>query len=169
MVLIILSQLNTYLMRLSTKDIMTVSYFRNLHDNTYLGITQNVDFNHMDFTKFTVSLHNKLILGRIAEPKKLLTLSPIHSTKQIKSYYQHLRLNRFDSFFRVSGVDVPKCFNQSKSLKRKHQGFLFLRMVNFYMRRGLRLRALKLFNNIFYSMNWGFLGSSKDLEVGIRS
>jgi len=128
-----------------------------------------VNGDYIDLTNLTIGFYNKLILSRVAEPKKRVN-APINSSSvEIKNYYQHLKLTRFDSFFRISGVDVPKCFERSKSLRRKQQSFLFLRMVNFYMRHGLRLRSLKLFNNIFYSMSWGFLGSSKEPATNVHS
>lgn len=73
--------------------------------------------------------------------------------RQIQSSFSHLRSTRFDFFFRHNGVDIPKCFRRSNSLRRQQHSLLFIRLVNFFMRHGLRLRAIKTFTQTLANLS----------------
>jgi hypothetical protein len=99
--------------------------------------------------------YNKFVTKRILEhikdpeldlPDLFKNGSNNYSDRRISAKFTHLKTTRFDFFFKTNGVDIPKCFKRSNSLRRQQHGRLFLRLVNFFMRHGLKLRTLNLFN-----------------------
>ena len=117
----------------------------------------------MSSINYEVVYYQNFVLQRLTEhntynkglPKHDLLLSSTadNSTRKLRSSFNHLRATRFDFFFRRNGIDIPKCFKRSKSLRRQQHGLLFLRLVNFFMRRGLRIRTITLFTRLLRSLN----------------
>lgn len=68
--------------------------------------------------------------------------------------YKFLKKSTFSLFFISSNVDIPKCFTESYSLKRKVNEIFLLKFNNYLMRNGDRYKSFKfLTKTLFYLEN----------------
>lgn len=114
----------------------------------YYEITLHKNFLQLPLLSCEVVEYNKFVLNRIGSTSsagRAIDDELSYTPRQIRSQFAHLKSTRFDFFFRHNGVDIPKCFQRSNSLRRQQHGLLFLRLVNFFTRHGLRLRTINLF------------------------
>jgi hypothetical protein len=80
--------------------------------------------------------------------------------------FQFLRHSDFKFFFSNSMVDIPQCFNNSKSLRRNINKTPLLRFNNYLMRDGKRYKSM----NFFLSVLWNiFLNERTIFKESINS
>lgn len=73
--------------------------------------------------------------------------------------FEFLRHSDFKFFFSSSMVDIPQCFNHSKSLRRDINKTPLLRFNNYLMRSGKRTKTM----NLFLQVMWNIFFSEKTL------
>ena len=56
--------------------------------------------------------------------------------------FEYLKARSFTAFFRNNHIDVPRCFRKTKSVRRPINEIDFLKLSNYLMRDGKRVRAL---------------------------
>ena len=73
--------------------------------------------------------------------------------------FEFLKHSDFKFFFSTSMVDIPQCFNSSKSLRRNINKTPLLRFNNYFMRGGKRLKSM----NLFLSVLWNIFFTEKKM------
>lgn len=71
--------------------------------------------------------------------------------------FQFLKHSEFKYFFSNSMVDIPRCFNFSKSLRRPINKLPLVRFNNYLMRDGKRHKS----SNLFYSVLWNIFSQRR--------
>ena len=66
--------------------------------------------------------------------------------------FEFLRHSEFKYFFSTSMVDIPQCFNSSKSLRRSINKTPLIRFNNYLMRDGKRLKSMNLFLSVIWNI-----------------
>ena len=80
--------------------------------------------------------------------------------------YLFLKTSSFISFFLKNNIDVPTCFDKSKSLNFRSFQLPLLKFFNFLMRRGKRDKFLKLFfKNLINSDNFFIKMSQNKIQA----
>jgi hypothetical protein len=54
------------------------------------------------------------------------------------------RFYPYTEFFSQIQIDIPRCFRNSKSLSRNINNFIVLKFINYFMRKGLRIKYLNI-------------------------
>ncbi len=88
-----------------------------------------------------------------------------YDTNDIPNVFEFLRHSEFKYFFSTSLVDIPQCFNFSKSLRRSINKTPLVKFNNYLMRDGKRLKTL---NNFLYVL-WNIYFSEKTLVNNVNS
>lgn len=57
--------------------------------------------------------------------------------------FNYLKERTFTSFFRDNSIDVPRCFNKTRSVRRPINQIDLLKLNNYLMRDGKRLKVFK--------------------------
>ena len=77
-----------------------------------------------------------------------------YGTHEAIDDFNYLKNRTFTSFFRENNVDVPRCFNNTKSTRRSNNELHLLKFNNYLMRDGKRSQSFKhlskVLSNIFY-------------------
>ena len=66
--------------------------------------------------------------------------------------FEFLKHSEFKYFFSTSLVDIPQCFNHSKSLRRSINKTPLVRFNNYLMRDGKRLKSMNLFLSVLWNI-----------------
>jgi hypothetical protein len=66
--------------------------------------------------------------------------------------FNYLKERTFTSFFRENGIDVPRCFTKTQSVRRPINQIDLLKTNNYLMRGGLRLKAFKSLSHAFNTL-----------------
>lgn len=114
-----------------TKDMCDDIYFNVL--NGYLQLTESENFYHW--------------------------LDENYESNDSFTIFEFLRYSEFKYFFSTSLVDVPQCFNFSKSLRRPINKTPLVKFNNYLMRDGKRLKTV---NNFLYVL-WNIYFNEKSL------
>lgn len=69
----------------------------------------------------------------------------------------------FVEFFKTQNIDVPLCFNKSKSLRRSKSNFELLNFSNYIFKRGLKNRVLKQLIRLFNYEGYNFYQNKTNL------
>jgi len=94
-----------------------------------------------------------------------LVLSNTYTNDEsVNHHFLYLRQSTIKSFFISKMVDVPLCFQKSKSLYRKTFELPLLKFTNFLMRQGKREKTLKCFSSAFIDFTNNFLNSTVSYE-----
>lgn len=76
-------------------------------------------------------------------------VSQNHATYQAINDFSYIRNCPFTLFFRISGVDVPRFFYKTKSVKRFNNKVDYLKFNNYLMRGGDRSKSFRFLNKAF--------------------
>lgn len=157
---------------LAHKHNILLEQSQNHHTTPYHEIASNKSFLQLPLLSCEVVYYNKFVLQRLVSGSVVNQLPDkefSYSSRSIREGFNHLKSTRFDFFFRHNGVDIPKCFQRSHSLRRQQHGLLFLRLVNFFMRHGLRLRTIKLFTETLANLTLDVTRSMTSLSSNLHS
>ena len=64
--------------------------------------------------------------------------------KNVELEFKYLSNITFINFFRLSNVDIPRCFKRTKNIRRNINELELLKLNNYLMRQGKRLKTLKI-------------------------
>jgi len=92
--------------------------------------------------------------GTLTTPSRL---APICHDEQVMQDFLFLRQSSITTFFVVNQVDVPLCFNKSKSLFYRSFETPFLKLVNLFMRSGKREFTLRYLTTALLALNKQYL------------
>jgi len=56
--------------------------------------------------------------------------------------YDYLNYNEFKEYFKHNGIDIPSIFRKSKSVINVKNDIPFLKLINVFMRHGLKLKTI---------------------------
>ena len=75
--------------------------------------------------------------------------------------YDYLNHNEFKSYFQHYGIDIPVVFGKSKSVTKVINNIPTLKLMNIFMRHGLKMKAVVLINKVLSNLqdNYLILGS----------
>lgn len=65
--------------------------------------------------------------------------------------FEYLRERRFTSFFTENGIDVPRCFSKTRSVRRPLNEVKLLKLNNYLMRDGKRAQAFKFLSKALWT------------------
>lgn len=108
------------------KDVCSDIYFTKL--NKYLSTTESDNF--------------------------LLWLDESFDLNNSFSNFEFLRHSEFKYFFSTFSVDVPQCFNSSKSLRRSINKTPLVKFNNYFMRDGKRIKSSNLFLSVLWNISF---------------
>jgi len=66
--------------------------------------------------------------------------------------FEYLKDRTFTSFFRDNSIDVPRCFNKTRSVRRPINQIELLKLNNYLMRDGKRLKVFKYLSTSIWKM-----------------
>jgi len=89
----------------------------------------------------------------------------IFSTWEDFNYLNH---SSFYEFFNINGVDVPKFFKKTKSVKRPINEISILKFNNYFMRNGSRYKSFKVLLSVMWYI-FEDLNNLKDVNVNSLS
>lgn len=72
----------------------------------------------------------------------------------------YLKNRTFTSFFRENQIDVPRCFNMTKSVRRSNNELHLLKFNNYLMRDGKRAQSFKFLSSAL----WDSFSQVQDLD-----
>jgi len=75
-----------------------------------------------------------------------------YGTHEAIDDFEFLKERSFKSFFRDQGIDVPRCFEKTLSVRRPINQLDFLKFNNYFMRDGKRLKSLKTLNKVKFQL-----------------
>jgi len=67
--------------------------------------------------------------------------------------FEYLHYSTFVTFFRTHRIDIPRCFGDTKSVRRKINEIDFLKFNNYFMRHGKKAKCL----NYLLDASWSFV------------
>jgi hypothetical protein len=74
-------------------------------------------------------------------PELIFLLLEEYGTHESINDFFYLKHRTFTSFFRENQIDVPRCFNNTKSVRRSNNELHLLKLNNYLMRDGKRAQS----------------------------
>ena len=86
-------------------------------------------------------------------------LLDFYGSEDVVQEFEFLHYSTFISFFRNNGIDIPRCFRKTKSVKRAVNEIDLLKMNNYLMRHGLRYKAWVVLSKVISNLNLEYITS----------
>jgi len=119
-------------------------YDINYDQNSYIQL-----FN-MDEDFFSKRIDNSL---GVSEDKSFYIFDKEeYSDYNLEEIFEHINYSHFNDFFSENSLDIPRCFKDSLSLRRKSNELLQIKLNNYIMREGKRYKTLKFLNKSIESI-----------------
>jgi len=80
---------------------------------------------------------------------------------RIEESFEYLTTSKFYSFFITNSVDVPRFFKKIRSVKRPINEVGYLKLNNYIMRHGKKLKTLQLLNHTLFQLTGEFTALSE--------
>ncbi len=111
-------------------------------DSSNINYFNNFSYKYSTFFSFTTENTEQSLIPSF-------NISPQTEHTSFVDEFYYLRRSTFIDFFVENKIDVPICFNKSKSLKRRTSELKILKFSNLLMRKGQREKIISLlFRNI---------------------